>query len=137
VLPSLASTAQLMTTIDRISANVGKSSLPDMVSVPACTTLTDASLLQSLIGRIDSGRTVELLSVLGPVPVPPSLTDTAAIRTMGVKLARGVETVRKMTKDEATATQAQSEAVAALAKLQAELGVCPLCNHAFEEHPHD
>ncbi len=137
VVPAVKATAPLADVLARLSRNSNLAKMPDLPSAPALPQLPATAPMVRLLSVIEAGTRAEKLShLVMSVPVLAPLVDTAPIRRDGVALSKKQEGVAGLEK---TDKELQAEVLAAdeaLHKLKHTLGVCPTCNHAFEDKAH-
>lgn len=135
--PVLHSTRALLSLIEALSTTGLRAELPDLPQVPLIPELADTRRVTKVIGLLRHGDIARIGALMSEIPSVPDLLDTREIRRSGIQLSRGAESVRKLTADDNVVAAEQEQAEAALADMKAKLGVCPLCNHAFDGHNHD
>lgn len=134
--PKVATTAPLEKAIAILASTAGKAHLPMPGDVPRTPTLQDTRELSMVIGHLCNGQKSKIAVLLGEIPAAPQLCNTTPLRQIGMTLAKGQETITKLQGDEALLQAEHASADSELKLLKSELGVCPLCHHAFDGHQH-
>lgn len=134
--PTLFSTEPFARSITRLEVSSAKARLPSIGAVPQAPHLTDTQTLSAAITRICNGDKAKLVALLPMLPVAPALMDTSQLRETGIKLSKGHAMVSTLHADAEKVQVELGEATSAFAEFKAQVGVCPLCDHAFDGHSH-
>lgn len=135
-VPALTPTQPLTLSIQKLSSSALKARLPSLGAVPSVPALTDTREISTVIGHIRNGEKSKIAVLLPATPVAPVLLDTLPMRQKGIALSKGADAIRKLEGDDKQAAEEHGKAAAAFTEFKTQLGVCPLCDNAFDGHHH-